>query len=274
MASLADKIQIQTQPLPLQKHSGPRFAISSLSYTYGVGCEMCWSGFNDKTKLFDNYKHLSPDEFDEWRPRVEYSEEVMLVGLGETLDSPHIFDHLNKLRNKTTYLTTSGSTLAAKKAEQLIKADLTHLSFSFDGETTAGHGSGDKNYTNLIWKNVTQLNRLKDKLESSHPTLRLQISVDLENLNQLQSLIEKAVAHDFKEVELFYMIPSNKELFEKSVFSDYENSCEQIRTVLSYWPDKGLGISEIRMTWAPPEIPASRAIHPEPRPMTSRTMTR
>ena len=235
---------------------------------------MCCSGFNDKTKLFDNYKNLSPSEFDDWSPWAEYGEEVILVGLGETLDSPNIFDHLNKLRNKTTYLTTSGSTLTAKKAEQLIKADLTHLSFSFDGETNAGHGSGDINYTNLIWKNVTQLNRLKDKLESSHPTLRLKISVDLENLNQLQSLIEKAVAHDFKEVELFYIIPSNKELFEKSVFSDYENSCEQIKTVLSYWPDKGLEISEIRMTWAPPEIPASRAIHPEPRPMTSRTMTR
>jgi hypothetical protein len=70
-------------------------------------------------------------------------------------------------------------------------------------EANAEHKSGDINYTNLIWKNVTQLNRLKDKLESSHPTLRLQISVDLENLNQLQSLIEKAVAHDFKEVEFF-----------------------------------------------------------------------
>ncbi|MZH03388.1 MAG: hypothetical protein F3745_08365 [Nitrospinae bacterium] len=243
LADLVEKVQAQTLPLPLHKHSGPRFAISSVSYTCGVGCEMCWSGFSDKTRLFENYKNLSPSEFDDWGPWAEYGDEVMLVGLGETLDSPHIFDHLNKLRNKTTYLTTSGSTLTAKKAEKLIKSDLTHLSFSFDGETTAGHGSGDIDYSNLFWKNVTQLNALKDKLKASHPILRLQISVDLENLNQLQAIIEKAVAHDVREVELFYMIPSNKELFEKSVFSNYENSCEQIRKVLSYWLDKGLEIS-------------------------------
>ncbi len=243
MARLAEKVQGRSHPLPLHKHPGPRFAMSSVSYTCGVGCEMCCSGFNDKTKLFDNYKNLSPSEFDEWSPWVEYGDEVMLVGMGETLDSPHIFDHLEKVRHKTTYLTTSGSTLTAKKAERLIQSGLNYLSLSFGGETTAGHGGGAINYSNLFWKNVTQLNVLKDKLKSSHPILRLQICVDLDNLGQLHSLIEKAVSKNIEEVELFYMIPSSHELFEKSVFSDYENSGEQIRTVLNYWLAKGLEIS-------------------------------
>lgn len=243
MAGLIEKAQAQARPLSLYTSTGPKYAISSVSYTCGVGCEMCWSGFNDKTKLFDNYKNLSPDEFDDWMPWVEYGDMVMLAGLGETLDSPHIFDHLNKLRNKTTYLTTSGSTLTLKKGKKLIESGLSYLSFSYEGETQAGHGSGDKKYSEQFWENITQLNILKDKLASSSPVLRMQIAVNLENLSQLHTLIEKAVAHNIKSVEFFFMIPANRELFEKSVFIDYEKSREQIRKVLNYWVSTGLDIS-------------------------------
>ncbi len=243
MRGLMEKVQAQTRPLDSYRNSGPKYAISSVSYTCGVGCEMCWAGFHDKTKLFDNYKNLLPEEFDDWMPWVEYADMVMLAGLGETLDSPYIFDHLNKLRNKTTYLTTSGSTLTLKKGKQLIESGLSYLSLSFDGETVAGHGSGDKEYTRRFWENITQLNTLKDQLASSSPILRMQIALNLENLDQLHSLIEKAVAHNIKSVEFFFMIPSSGELFEKSIFSDYENSREQIKKVLSYWSSEGLDIS-------------------------------
>ena len=224
IADLLEKAQSQAKPLSLYTSTGPKYAISSVSYTCGVGCEMCWSGFNDKTKLFDNYKNLLPNEFDDWIPWVEYGDMVMLAGLGETLDSPYIFDHLNKLRNKTTYLTTSGSTLTPKKGKQLIESGLSYLSLSYDGESIYGHGSGDKDYTHRFWKNITELNLLKDQLGFSNPVLRMQIAVNLENLNQLHSLIEKAVANDIKSVEFFFMIPANRELFEKSIFYDYKKS--------------------------------------------------
>ncbi|MBT4556037.1 MAG: hypothetical protein HOC42_00720, partial [Nitrospina sp.] len=64
LAKLLNKTPRQSHPLSEWKSPLPKFITTSVSYTCGIGCEMCNSGFADKTSLFEDYKYLSPDEFE------------------------------------------------------------------------------------------------------------------------------------------------------------------------------------------------------------------
>ena len=70
LALIGESIQL---PPPLKKWKSPlpQFITTSVSYTCSIGCEMCNAGFSDKTKLFDQYKHLSLSEFTALNPWLQ-----------------------------------------------------------------------------------------------------------------------------------------------------------------------------------------------------------
>lgn len=154
LANLLDKTPRSRVPLAGWSSPLPKFITTSVSYTCGIGCEMCNAGFADKTSLFEDYKTLTPEEFEALSPWIQNASHVALVGLGETLDSPHLEYFLEKLKDKITFISTSGVPLNKKVIEKLIHAQLHYLNLSFDGKTIAGHGGGRDSYINKFWEKV------------------------------------------------------------------------------------------------------------------------
>ncbi len=203
---------------------------------------MCNAGFADKTSLFEDYKYLSPEEFEDLTPWIENASHVALVGLGETLDSPHLEYFLEKLKNKITFISTSGVPLNRRVIEKLIHAQLHYLNLSFDGKTTAGHGAGRDSYIKKFWEKVELIQRTKQSLNFSHPILHLTIAVDSENINQLNEIISSAKSHSIPSVDLVYMVPHNHSLYEKSVFTDLEKCRMKINSVMKKWIGMGIHV--------------------------------
>ena len=235
LANLLDKTPQNRTPLAGWNSPLPKFITTSVSYTCGIGCEMCNAGFADKTSLFKDYKYLTPEEFDALSPWIQNASHVALVGLGETLDSPHLEYFLEKLRDKITFISTSGVPLNKKVIEKLIQAQLHYLNLSFDGKTTAGHGGGRDSYINKFWEKVGLIQKTKQTLNVSHPILHLTVAVDSENINQLDEIINSAKSHNIPSVDLIYMVPNNQTLYEKSVFTDLENFRQKLNPVMKKW---------------------------------------
>ena len=126
LANLLDKTPRSRVPLAGWSSPLPKFITTSVSYTCGIGCEMCNAGFADKTSLFEDYKTLTPEEFEALSPWIQNASHVALVGLGETLDSPHLEYFLEKLKDKITFISTSGVPLNKKVIEKLKKDYFVH----------------------------------------------------------------------------------------------------------------------------------------------------
>ena len=240
LANLLDNTHQKRVPLAGWNSPLPKFITTSVAYTCGIGCEMCNAGFADKTSLFENYKYLTPEEFEELSPWIKDASHVALVGLGETLDSPHLEYFLDKLKGKVTFISTSGVPLNKKVIEKLIHAQLHYLNLSFDGKTTAGHGGGRDSYIKKFWEKVGLIQRTKQALNCSHPILHLTVAVDSENINQLDEIVNSAKSHNIPSVDLIYMVPHNRSLYEKSVFTDLENFQRKINSVMEKW--NGMGV--------------------------------
>ncbi|HEU0123296.1 MAG TPA: radical SAM protein [Bryobacteraceae bacterium] len=71
------------------------------------------------------------------RSAGESAEHMMLIGLGEPLLDPKIFERIEFCgQHKVfTLLSTNGTLLDAKATERLLDTDLEHITFSFDGST-------------------------------------------------------------------------------------------------------------------------------------------
>src|SRR5436190_14193234 len=65
------------------------------------------------------------------------AEHMMLIGLGEPFMDPKIFERIEycERHNTSTLLSTNGTFLDERMAEQLLAAPLQHITLSFDGAT-------------------------------------------------------------------------------------------------------------------------------------------
>lgn len=242
LANLLEKTPQNRVPLVGWNSPLPKFITTSVSYTCGIGCEMCNAGFADRTSLFEDYKYLTPQEFEALSPWIQNASHVALVGLGETLDSPHLEYFLETLKDKITFISTSGVPLNKKVIEKLIHAQLHYLNLSFDGKTTAGHGGGRDSYINKFWEKVGLIQKIKLALNVSHPILHLTVAVDSENMNQLDKIISSAQSRNISSVDLIYMVPHTLALYEKSVFAELEKYREKINIVMDKWNGMGMAV--------------------------------
>ncbi len=242
LANLLGKTSRNFIPIAGWSSSLPKFITTSVSYTCGIGCEMCNAGFADTSSLFKNYKYLTLEEFEALSPWIKNASHVALVGLGETLDSPYLEYFLERLRDKITFISTSGVPLNKKVVEKLIRAQLHYLNFSFDGKTTAGHGGGRDRYIHKFWEKIELTQKTKQALNVSHPILHLTVAIDAENYNQLDEIINSAKSHNIASVDLVYMVPHNHSLYEKSVFPDLKNFQGKINRVMKKWNELGIHV--------------------------------
>lgn len=233
------------RPAPLQdlKSPSPGILHIPVSFTCHVGCLMCNAGFQDRTSLFPDRKYLLPKEMADYAPWIETATHINFSGFGETLESPHIPELLEKISHKISMVTTSGVPLNKAKMIALVRAGLKYLNLSYDGETTLGHGGINSDYAEKFWRKVEMIQQVKSDLNSHFPILILVIVVNRENLPRLDALLESALSRNVRYVDLVAMLPVQKEFQDKSIFSDFDHSLERIREIQTRWNARGMQVT-------------------------------
>lgn len=242
--------KVKNNPIPLKEIKvQPPASIGILSsYTCGFHCEMCSSGFHDRTSLYDGYKYFLPEQFDKLSPWIEAASEITFVGLGETLNSPHIQYFLKKVRHKHSIIFTNGIPLNRKKIQSLINAELNSLVFSFDGKLSIGHGKGTEKYIQWFWKKVQLIQKIKKDFNTPFPVVKLITAVAEENIDDLDNVIGRALRHDITHVMLALMTPFNEKMFRNSVFANFDKSKRKINFIIAKWNKKGISVTVIGNT--------------------------
>ncbi|MFQ5483114.1 MAG: radical SAM protein [Nitrospinaceae bacterium] len=216
------------------------------SYTCNIGCRMCITGFQTQTSLYGDYKYFLPEQFQEVQPWVRSGTHVFFVGTGETMDSPYIFDYVASLEDKVTVVTTSGAPLTRGKIQRLIEAGLNILNISFDGRTSVGHGHGREAYIKNIWRKIDLIRQIRDELAVGHPVVGLHVTVNRENLADLESLFHDAWSRGIYDILLLPMTVSNDAgevdpvLFEKSIGTDFAGCRDVLNTLMDRWSGRGM----------------------------------
>ncbi|KMP12244.1 hypothetical protein UZ36_01410 [Candidatus Nitromaritima sp. SCGC AAA799-C22] len=239
---LLNQVDGETRPLKHLTAKPPRDILIGVAYTCGIGCQMCSSGFADRTSLFEDYKYLSPEQFDEVLPWIDTADLVVYVGTGETLDNPHIYDLVKKSDGKPSTLTTSGIPLTKEKVKRLIDSNLQTICFSFDGITSAGHGSGSEKYRDSVWKRIDRVQAVKKELDSETPHVMVNMVLNNENVDQMEEIVDSSLSRNVSMLLLSIMTPDNKELFEKSIFTDFKYYQKKINEEIKKGNEKGLRV--------------------------------
>lgn len=242
IADLLRKTEHKPPPLNRLRSDYPKFIYVPTSLTCDLGCKMCGSGFHDRTSLREDYKYFHPSELDALSPWMETAEFIHLVGVGETLESPYIPEFLDRIKDKVSILTTSGVPLTREKAILFIQSGLNYLNFSFDGKTSIGHGDGNDRYISKFWERAALVQKVKEEFHSALPILDLSITINSENIDQLDDIFATAHANGFKIIHLTYMLPRDHVLFKKSIFPTYEASKNNLDDTLAKWTGKGMDI--------------------------------
>ena len=244
LAELLDRTQKKPPPLSHLKSEYPDFVVFFPSYTCGVGCKMCCTGFSSSTQIYENYLYMSPEQFDSCMPWIQNSSFVIFCGLGETLESPHMIDFLGKIQDKVSIIYTSGVPLTRDKIRELIKAELKILTFSFDGKAPLGHGSGNPDYIRKFWEKITWVEQLKKEMGSLLPKVTLNITVSQDNQDELSEICGIAQQHGIQEIMIDPMTSFNHQNFRKTIFADFDNSKNKINPVLDRWNREGLDVTQ------------------------------
>lgn len=237
---LLKKVKTKPKPLKALKSKAPGVINISLSYKCELKCEMCISGFHDRTYLFDDYKYFLPDQFEKLSSWIQSASNIFFVGQGETLNTPYLNYFLNKIHDKSTTIYTSGVPINKKVVQSLIYSKLDTLVLSFDGKSSIGHGKGKEKYIKQFWGKVKLIQNVKKINKSNKPDLQLYVTVCRENISNLDEIIDTASKQKISHVMLVPLSPRNNKIYRKSIYVDYLNSINKINSILSKWNKKGM----------------------------------
>ncbi len=225
------------------------FAISP-SYTCNIACEMCNAGFHIDPQPYGGRDFLSPQSWEEILPWIKDATHWCFVGVGETLDSPYLNEFLEKGIDKYTLVTTSGVGLTRRRLGELMNRKLDCLQISFEGDTVVGHGSGRPEYSQNLWEKIELVQEMKQELASTTPHLELHITVNLENLSQMNALFEKAMLRGVEHIVLFPMSVNREAggalveaVYRQSFAENYEGGRSFLNEIADRWRAKGLHVS-------------------------------
>ncbi len=229
-------------PLIQFKSDSPEVVVVQPSHTCNVGCEMCSEGYDKVTQKYNDYLYLLPYQFESIFPWLKNSKSVQFVGTGETLESPYLSEYIEKIDEKVSMVITSGVPLNQKKTIELIRSNLKILNFSFEGKTSTGHGGDKDSYINKFWSKIKMVQEIKNSLDSFIPAIHLTITVNNENIDQLDEIFNRAMNLGVKEIFLLPMLLANKSLKEKSIFNNFKESIQKLIDLRSRWENQKLEI--------------------------------
>lgn len=242
-SNLIEKAKNLPRPLAQFTAASPSRIGINVSYTCSLRCGMCNTGFSDRNRLYPDYLHLDQKMFDSFQPWIDGGNRVFFNGAGEPLESPKAINFLEQIKDKETWLFTSGVPLNRKKIIDLINAELDCLMLSFEGASPLGHGGLNFGYSEKFWEKVQLIQKLKKEKRTEKPNIVLRISVDNHNLDQLDNLIAKAFDIGLREIILFPTTPIKEEQFYDSIFFKWKEAKAKVHQIMYRWNLLGMNIT-------------------------------
>jgi hypothetical protein len=246
ISDLVSKAKKLPSPLKDFTAAPPPWVGINVSYTCGLRCSMCNAGFSDRSQLYPDYLHLDEEAFESFQPWIESGNQVVFMGAGEPLESPNAIKYLAQIRDKETWLYSSGVPLNREKTKGLITAGLDYLMLSFEGASALGYGSGNASYVQKFWEKIQMVQDLKREVGSHTPEIILRISIDNDNLGQLDGLISKAFDMGIRETILFPTIPIREEHFQDSIFFGWGEAKKTVNQIMDRWNSQGMVTTILR----------------------------
>jgi len=136
-------------------------------------------------------------------PVMRDAKVVWLSGFGEPLMHPELVEIVSKIHEKNQQaviaFTTNLVLMTPDKIEALIRAGLSRIQVSVDGENEMGHAfsptpEGVARYQKLLWKRLEELHAAKKTLQVRNPELQFCFVAMKRNIAQLQGIIEQGLA--------------------------------------------------------------------------------
>jgi len=180
----------------LEKYPGT--IVIDTSYVCNLKCKMCHQ--NSDQFSMPEKPHISIELIKRLLPLCKDSGSVYLLGYGEPLMHPQIYEIISLIKNEcpNTHVsfTSNGVLLDDGNINKLIDAKLDSISISMDGPNLKrGHQKSD-----ITYKNVRRLKEIKEKRGVTYPNIRIGFVLGKDNENELIPMIEFAIEVGAKAV--------------------------------------------------------------------------
>ena len=194
---------IESLKRPLEMVSYPPRIRLELTNACNLNCSFCYQPHftsEDKDLLtVDDIKRLSP--------LLKKAKFISFALKAEPLMSPHLVPIMDEMSNYNSIfsLYTNAQLLTEKVSLALIRNKINFLTISIC--------SFDENYSTLqkggniekVIKNIEDLNRLKEKHNSTYPKLRLSFILRMDTINNLDDALDFVKKYNFSEGIQFLM---------------------------------------------------------------------
>ncbi len=165
----------------------PRFVQIGLTNVCNLNCRMCMRNYFDIDRI-----HMEYETFTRVVDRLEGAETVILVGFGESLLYPRLYEAIAYCKGKgmQVQLTSNGLLLDTdEKIAQLIRSGLDRFTLSMESLRTANESA---HHNSRAAKNIERLIQVKQDLGSRTPRVILQPLLFSDNTQDIYEMIQWA----------------------------------------------------------------------------------
>lgn len=153
---------------------------------------------------------------------------------GEPLLHPKIYKFIDYAKKKgiiDTIINTNATNLTEKKSLELIKSGLDYIIFSFDGATKETYekmrpGRFFVNKFENVFANISRFGKLKKKLNSKFPYTKIQMIINNETVNEIDSFFDNfnnivddvsVITYTERGGEFDKLSENEKKIYEKKI---------------------------------------------------------
>lgn len=186
----------------------PRHLALEITQVCNLNCFMCIREYTRYEK-----GNLSLEQFETILKKLNRLRLIALVGMGETLMNPHIYDMLQIAENKgiNVSMVTNGTLLNEKNIKRLTSATK-YISVSIDSPSP-------ENYMRIRGADLNNTKSHLKKLKEIRPDIRLGIRAILmkDNVNEITGFVGLAKEVSADEIVFSHVSAYDKELDERHV---------------------------------------------------------
>jgi MoaA/NifB/PqqE/SkfB family radical SAM enzyme len=210
----------------------PETIVIDTSYLCNLQCKMCHQN-SDDFKMPDK-PHIELDLVKRLLPLCKDSGSVYLLGYGEPLMHPKIYEIVNLIKDycpdtKVSF-TSNGVLMNDRNINKLIDGRLDLISISMDGpELERGHQKSE-----ITYKNVRRLKEIKAERGVNYPEIHIGFVLGKDNENELIPIIEfaKEVGATGITVEPLRIVAPNPEWDDYILENNIYNHTETIGPIM------------------------------------------
>jgi MoaA/NifB/PqqE/SkfB family radical SAM enzyme len=168
-----------------------------------LSCKMCPINYRDDQPLHGTRKMMDFELYCQIIEQIPGLKTLHLQGLGEPMLHPQFFEMISFAVKKGIRVTTNTNLtlLNATRAELAVTSGLDTLHFSIDGTNAETYENIRVNaHFDKVIRNLGELVKAKERLESSLPHLHMVMVIMRQNLAELPELVRLAAKFQAEEV--------------------------------------------------------------------------